>query len=217
MKTQVIIADDHKMFRDGIRTVLESVPDIEVVGEADNGRDTVQLAKRLEPDVVVMDVAMPDLNGVEAAHKILSGGVPTKILAVSMHSDSGYVKRMLKVGASGYLVKECAAEELALAIRAVVSNQVYVSPRVVGVVVSDYVQHLQGEVSPESPVLSAREREVLQLISEGASTTEIAERINLSAKTVQTHRQRIMDKLDLHSIAALTKYAIREGITSLDD
>ncbi|MGI9335666.1 MAG: response regulator [Gammaproteobacteria bacterium] len=216
MSTKVIIADDHKILREGLRAVLDGAGDIEVVGEADNGRETVRLVKRLNPDVVVMDVAMPDLNGIEAARQIRGGGATTRVLALSMHSDGRYVKGMLQAGASGYMPKECAAEELTQAIRTVVSNRVYVSPGIAGVIVSDYVQHLDGEAAPDSPALSAREREVLQLLAEGWSTAKIADRIHISSKTVHTHRQRIMDKLNLCSVAALTKYAIREGITSLD-
>lgn len=217
MGIKVIIADDHQILRDGLRTVLEDENDIEVVGEADNGWDTVRLVKRIEPDVVIMDVAMPDLNGVEATRQIRTSGVSSKVLALSMHSDSRYVKGMLQAGASGYMLKDCAAEELMQAIRTVVSNRVYVSPGIAGVIVKDYVQHLSGEASPRTPILTSREREVLQLLAEGRSTAQIAERIHVSVKTVETHRKRLMDKLDLHSIAALTKYAIREGITSLDD
>lgn len=216
MVTRVIIADDHKILRDGLRTVLEDGTGIEVVGESNNGWDTVRLVKQLEPDVVIMDVAMPDLNGIDATRQIRAADVDTRVLALSMHSDSRYVKGMLQAGASGYMLKDCAAEELIGAIHTVVSGRIYVSPGIAGVIVKDYMQHLSGETGVEGPALSAREREVLQLLAEGRSTAEIAERMHVSVKTVETHRKRVMDKLDLRSIAALTKYAIREGITSLD-
>lgn len=217
MVTRVIIADDHKILREGLRTVLEDGTGIEVIGESNNGWDTVRLVKQLEPDVVIMDVAMPDLNGIDATRQIRAAGVTAKVLALSMHSDSRYVKGMLQAGASGYMLKDCAAEELILAIRTVVADRVYVSPGIAGVIVKDYVQHLSGETSADGPALTAREREVLQLVAEGRSTAEIAGRMHVSVKTVETHRKRLMDKLNLHSVAALTKYAIREGITSLDE
>lgn len=216
MVTRVIIADDHKILRDGLRTVLEDGTGFEVVGESDNGWDTVRLVKQLAPDVVIMDVAMPDLNGIDATRQIRDAGVGSKVLALSMHSDSRYVKGMLQAGACGYMLKDCAAEELILAINTVVSGRVFVSPGIAGVIVKDYVQHLSGETTASGPKLSAREREVLQLLAEGRSTSEIAERMHVSVKTVETHRKRLMDKLNLRSIAALTKYAIREGITSLE-
>ena len=215
--TRVLLADDHKILRDGLRNLLEDGTSIEVVAESDNGWDTVRLVKQLEPDVVIMDVAMPDLNGIDATRQILAAGVDTRVLALSMHSDSRYVKGMLKAGASGYMLKDCAAEELILAIRTVVSGRTYVSPGIAGVIVKDYVHHLSGEKTTDAPALTAREREVLQLVAEGRSTAEIAERMHVSVKTVETHRKRLMDKLNLRSIAALTKYAIREGITSLED
>ncbi len=217
MPIRVILADDHRILREGLRSVLEAESNIEVVAEAQNGRETVKLVRRLEPDIVVMDVAMPDLNGVDATAKIRGAGLSTKVLALSMHSDGQYVRGMLKAGASGYLLKDCAGEELAAAIRTVMGNRVYVSPDIAGVIVGDYVQHLSGEATPGgSPALSTREREVLQLIAEGKSTAQIAEQIHVSVKTVETHRKRLMDKLEIRNVAELTKYAIREGITSLD-
>lgn len=215
--TTVVIADDHKILRDGLRTVLRGVAGIEVVGEAGDGRRAVQLVRRLDPDVVVMDVAMPDMNGVGATRQIRESGARSKVLALSMHSDSRYVKGMLHAGAAGYILKDCAAEELALAIQTVVSNRIYVSPGIAGVIVRDYVQYLSGDAMPHEYLLSPREREVLQLLAEGNSTTETAERMHVSTKTVESHRRRLMEKLDLDSIPALTKYAIREGIIPLYD
>ena len=159
---------------------------------------------------------LPDLNGIDATRRIQELGLRCKVLALSMHAEEQYVKGMLQAGAAGYILKDCAGEELVNAIRTVMRNRVYVSPDIAGVIVSDYVAHLSGEVSSEAPRLSVREREVLQLIAEGRSTADIAERLHVSVKTIETHRKRLMDKLEIRSVAGLTKYAIREGITSLE-
>ena len=212
--TRVLLADDHKILRQGLRTLLEQEEDIHVVGEADNGRASVKLASELAPDVVIMDVAMPDLNGIDATRRITESEPGTRVLALSMHSDGRYVKGMLQAGARGYILKDCAAEELTRAIRTVMAGQVYVSPGVTGAIVDDYVRQLSATDKPAT--LTHREREVLQLLAEGASTANIAAELHLSVKTIETHRKRIMDKLSLRSIAELTKYAIREGITALD-
>ena len=214
--TRVLLADDHKILRQGLRTLLEQESDIQIVGEAENGRSSVKLASELAPDVVIMDVAMPDLNGIDATRRITEAEPNARVLALSMHSDGRYVRGMLQAGARGYILKDCAAEELTRAIRTVMANQVYVSPGVTGTIVNDYVRQLSSSDTGEPATLSRREREVLQLLAEGGSTAQIAERLHLSVKTVETHRKRIMDKLDLRSIAELTKYAIREGITALD-
>jgi two-component system response regulator NreC len=212
---RVLLADDHKILRQGLRTLLEQEADIDVVGEADNGRASVKLAGELAPDVVIMDVAMPDLNGIDATHRITEADPGARVLALSMHSDGRYVKGMLQAGARGYILKDCASEELTRAIRTVMAGQVYVSPGVTGVIVNDYVRQLSAATGAPA-TLSQREREVLQLLAEGASTAAIAADLHLSVKTIETHRKRIMDKLELRSIAELTKYAIREGITALD-
>jgi DNA-binding NarL/FixJ family response regulator len=213
--TRVLLADDHKILRQGLRTLLEQEEDIEIVGEADNGRLSVKLAGELAPDVVIMDVAMPDLNGIDATRRIMETEPRTRVLALSMHSDGRYVRGMLQAGARGYILKDCAAEELTRAIRTVMADQVYVSPGVTGTIVDDYVRQLSASAE-EPATLTHREREVLQLLAEGGSTAFIASELHLSVKTIETHRKRIMDKLRLHSIAELTKYAIREGITTLD-
>jgi two-component system response regulator NreC len=215
MTIRILIADDHQIFREGLRTLLQNRGDIEVIGEAENGRAVVALAAELDPDVIIMDVAMPDLNGIEATRQIAAARKATKVLALSMHSDSRFVTRMLQAGAQGYLLKDCAFEELALAIDTIVGDGVYLSPGVTGVVVRDYVHHLEA-VDAGIAGLSPREREVLQLVAEGLTTKEIAGKLHISVKTVETHRKQIMDKLEIRSVAELTKYAVREGLTSLD-
>ena len=216
MSIRILLADDHKIVRDGLQTLVEKQPEMEVVGEAENGRKAVQLTLKLVPDVVIMDVTMADLNGIEATRQIHKEQPSIKIIALSMHSDRRFVAGMLKAGASGYLLKDCAFEELARAIHSVVSNQTYLSPGITDIVVKDYIQ--ESSIKPTSPfsVLTAREREVLQLLAEGASTKEIAKSLYVSVKTIETHRMQIMDKLRIHSIAELTKYAVREGLTSLE-
>ena len=191
---------------------------MEVVAEAEDGRMAVKLAEEMQPDVVIMDVGMPGLNGMEATRQILDRSPTIKVLALSMHSDRRFVLQMLSAGASGYLLKDCAFEELSRALPYMLSDQIYLSPRVAGVVVKDYMDHiLKGAPATiSSVILSTREREIIQLIAEGKSTREIALDLNVSTKTVETHRRRVMEKLDVRSIAELTKYAVREGLTSLE-
>jgi len=215
--TRVLLADDHKILRQGLETLLQNEPDIEVVGQADNGRDAIRLAKKLKPDVVIMDVAMPDVSGIEATRELLNVVPTAKVVALSMHSDQRFVSGMLAVGASGYLLKDAAFEELALSIRTVVANELYLSPGIVGVVVKDYMNRLGRAERARAPTLSSRETEVLRLIARGRTTAEIAEDLQISVKTVETHRRQIMDKLDLHSIAGLTKHAVRIGLVSLNN
>ena len=216
MKTKVLLADDHAIVREGLRMLLARESDMEVVGEAADGRAAVELAKKLSPDIVIMDVAMPGLIGIEATRQILAASRSVKVVALSMHSDKRFVSEMLKAGASGYLLKDSVAQEVASAIRTVLSGKTYLSPAVTGVVVDEYVKRRPGKDSSGFSVLSAKEREVLQLIAEGRTTKEIAAKIKVSVKTVEAHRQHIMEKLDIHSVAELTKYAVREGLTSLD-
>jgi len=216
MSIRIIIADDHQIVRQGLRTLLEREPDMCIVAEAEDGRRTVNLARELVPHVVVMDVEMPDLNGIEAAVQILTEYPQIKVVALSMYSDRRFVTNMLKAGASGYLLKDCAFEELVHAIRLAMSNRIYLSPGIADVVVKDYNNHTPPPSRSVFSVLTNREREVLQLLSEGKRTTQIAEILHISIKTVETHRQQIMHKLGIRSVAELTKYAIREGLTSLD-
>ncbi len=214
MSIRILLADDHKIMRDGLRSLLEKQSDMEVVAEAENGRTTVQLAQKLLPDVVIMDIAMPDLNGIEATRQIIATAPSVKVLALSMHSNRAFVTGMLSAGASGYLLKDSAFEELARAIRVIVMNQTYLGLGITKAVVKDYVRHLSA-TDPSVPHLSPKEREVLQLLAEGMTTKQIASRLYVSVKTIETHRQKIMEKLDIHNIAGLTKYAIREGLTHL--
>lgn len=212
---KALLADDHKIVRDGLRTLLAHNADVQVVGEAENGRTTVQLAQKLTPDIIIMDVAMPDLNGIEATRQILAELPGVKVIAVSMHSDRRFVSEMLKAGASAYLSKDYAFDELEVAIRAVTAGKIYLSPDISGVVVENYVRQTPKTESSAFSLLSDREREVLQLLAEGKTAKEIAEHIHVSIKTVETHRMNIMTKLDIHRLAELTKYAIREGLTPL--
>lgn len=215
MAITVILADDHKIVREGIRILLQKYPEIEVIGETEDGRSTVEMARELAPDVVVMDIAMPDMNGIEATRRITEERPGVKVVALSMHSDKRFVSEMLKAGASAYLLKHSAFEELVTAVMTVVENRMYLSPAVTGVVVDNYIKQKDKPGGSVFSMLSDREREVLQLLAEGKNTKEIATILNLSGKTVDAHRMNIMSKLNLHSIAELTKYAIREGLTSL--
>jgi two-component system, NarL family, response regulator NreC len=212
---RVLLADDHTIVRDGIRRLLQEEPDMEVVGDAASGLEAVRAARELRPDVVLLDIAMPDLNGVEAARRILASNPGMKIIVLSMHSDVHYVHDMLAAGAVGYLLKQSAYEEVAEAIRAVSKDHAYLSPPVAGIVAEQFRMDggvTGGDVSP----LTAREREVLQLLAEGNTPRRVAEKLHIGVKTVETHRRRLMTKLGITSLAALTKYAVRAGLTALD-
>jgi len=213
---EILLADDHRIMRDGLSALLKNEPDIEVIAEADNGREAVEMSRKLKPNVVVMDMSMPGLNGVEATRQILDLDDNVKVLVLSMHADKRFVIGALSAGASGYVLKDCAFEELVRAIHTVAMNQTYLSPSIAGIVVESY-RRSQTSPTQSFPVLTPREREVLQLVTEGASAKKIASILNVSMKTVETHRQHIMEKLNAHSVAELTKYAIREGLTSLDN
>jgi len=215
MKIRVLLADDHVMMRGGLRMLLEQNAELAVVGEAEDGRETVRLAKKLSPDVVVMDIAMPDMNGIEATRQIIAEHPGIKVIALSMHSDRHFVSEMLKAGATAYLLKQCAVDELITAIKTVMKNQTYLSSCISGVVVDNFVRNASRSEPTVFSHLTDREREVLQLMAEGKSSKVIANQLNLSIKTIETHRMKIMEKLDIHTVAELTKYAVREGLTSL--
>lgn len=217
MNVRLVLADDHAMMREGLKSLIAKEPDFSVVGEADNGKATLDLARKSGAHVVIMDVAMPDLNGIEATRKLLAANPNIKVVALSGHSNREFVREMLKAGASAYVLKSRAYEELVRAIREVVKGKKYLSPDVAQGVVDEYVE-ISSSMSgnPAFVVLTDREREALQLIAEGKSTKEVSDSLSVSVKTVETHRRNIMEKLNLHSVAELTKYAIREGITSVN-
>jgi DNA-binding NarL/FixJ family response regulator len=216
VSVRVLIADDHAVVRQGLRALIESRTDMNVVGEAPNGRVAVRMAREFSPHVVVMDVAMPDMNGIEATRQLLKSAKRSKVVALSMHSERRLVIEMLRAGASAFVLKEYVFDELLNAIHSVLADRKYVSPRLVGVMVDDYARKVvPGDPSPTS-ALTAREREVLQLLAEGATMREISLKLHVSMKTIETHRKNVMLKLKTHSIAELTKLAIREGLTSLD-
>ena len=216
MSLKIILADDHSIMREGLRALLEKQPDIEVLAEAENGRTAVELSRDLKPDVVIIDIAMPDLNGIEATRRNTTESPGVKVIALSMHSDRKFVREMLSAGASGYMLKDSAFEELDKALRTVINNQTYLSPGIADTVVKDYLGKIVTDNSAASIALTNREREVLQLFAEGKTTKQIASLLFVSIKTIETHRKQIMYKLGLDSIAELTKYAIREGLTSLE-
>jgi DNA-binding NarL/FixJ family response regulator len=216
LELKILLADDHQILRSGLRALLESQPGFEVVGEAQDGRTAVRLVSELSPDVVIMDLRMPDLNGVETTRLAVAAKPDVRIIVLSAHFDHRMVGEAIKAGAAGYVAKESAFEELARAIRTVMSGKRFLSPRVTAGVIDEYLQSGTTDDGVCSP-LSAREREVLQLMADGKSTKEIAMHLQLSIKTIETHRLRIMQKVNLHSVAELTKYALREGITSLDN
>ncbi|MFH1569802.1 MAG: response regulator transcription factor [Gemmatimonadota bacterium] len=216
MSIRILLADDHRILRDGLRSLLEQQPDMEVVAQAEDGRAAVYLVQEHRPDVAIMDIGMPELNGMEATRQILDRVPQVRVIALSIHADRWYVSGMFLAGASGYLLKNCAFEELVRAVRAVMAGQRYLSPAVTDVVVEDFVRYAGASAGLPPSLLTAREREVLQLLAEGHTTRQIAVRLEVSAKTVDAHRQNLVSKLDLHSIADLTKYAIRTGLTGLE-
>jgi DNA-binding NarL/FixJ family response regulator len=214
MQIEIVLVDDHKILRDGLKNVIEKIANMKVVGEADNGREALELCSKLKPKVVVMDIAMPGLNGIEATRQIVKENPECKVIALSMHSNKRFVTGMINAGAFGYMLKDADASELIKAINTVVANKKYVCNKISGVVLNKEVINNTEE---EETDLSQREKEILQLIAEGKSSKEIGTILFLSSKTVDTHRKNIMDKLELRTLPELTKYAIRSGLTSLDD
>jgi len=216
LKIKVLLVDDHRIVREGIKSLIDSQSDMEVIAEASSGREAIRIVRKMSPDLVVMDVAMPDMNGIEATRHITSEFPGVKVIALSMHSNKRFVVEILRVGASGYLLKDCAFEELANAIRAVMAGELYLSSKVASLLIKEYIRGFPKDETSAFGELTPREREVLQLIAEGKSTKQIASILHVSVKTVETHRRQIMNKLELYTVAELTKYAIREGITSLE-
>ena len=214
---RVLLADDHTLVRAGLRKLLEAMPEVEVVGEASDGLALLALAAQLRPTLVLMDIAMPGLNGLEATARLARQSPDIRVLILSMHQNEEYVRQALRHGAAGYLLKDAAPMELDLAIQAVLRGETYLSPAVSRGVVSDYVQRLRGEETPGTQQLTPRQREVLQLVAEGHSTKEIARRLDLSVKTVDTHRSQLMKLLDIHEVAGLVRYAMRVGLISPDN
>ena len=216
MPYRILLADDHKIIRDGLRSLLEKETDMVVAAEAENGRKALQLTRKINPDVVIMDVSMPDLNGIDATRQVLEEQPGVKVVALSMHSEKQFVEGMLRAGVAGYLLKDTAFEELVKAIRVVCAGKKYLSPDITDIVLQDYLHPAAAIDDQPAVLLTTREREVLQLIAEGRTTREAADKLHISVKTVETHRKNIMEKLGLRTVAELTKYAVREGITSLE-
>ena len=210
---RVVLADDHRMMRDGLHALLERAG-VEVVGEAGTGHEALTEVRRLRPDVVVMDIGMPELNGIDATKLMVAELRGLKVLALSINADRRYVIAMLEAGASGYLLKNAASDELLTALEAVTRGETYLSPAIAGSVVAQAIQGGSAARPGEQRQLSVREREVLQLVAEGKSSKEIGAILQIAVPTVETHRRQIMEKLNLRTVAELTKYAIREGLTS---
>ena len=213
MTLKVIVVDDHKIVRDGLCSLIEGLFGYTIVGWAENGRQAIEVARQEKPDIIIMDVSMPEMNGIDATSSIMEEMPFCKIIVLSMHSDKRFITGALQAGASGFLLKECAFQELNQALEAVRSGQTYLSPKIAGTVVHDYRRRLLSEAKEET--LTTKEREVLQLIAEGRSTKEIADKLFVSVKAIEGRRGRLMEKLQISTVAGLVKYAIREGLTEL--
>ena len=207
-RIRILLADDHAVVRAGFKMILGAQADMEIVGEAANGREAVELGAQLNPDIVVMDVAMPELNGIEATRRLIAANPHIRVIALSMHKDSVYVREILRAGARGYLLKDSGADDLVKAIRAVAGGESYLSPAVSNAVLDDYRKHVTNPID----LLTSREREVLQLIAEGKTNKEIATGLNLSVYTIEAHRGKIMEKLNLHSTGELVRFSLRNGL-----
>ena len=214
MSTTILLVDDHRIVREGLRTLLGQQPDLEVVGEAADGRDAVTQARLLRPDVIVMDIAMPELNGVEATRLILAELPQARVVALSMYADRRFVAEILRAGALGYVLKDGAFEELALAIRTITEGKTYLSPSIAGLVVEELMQRTSAPGSPSLGGLTPRERQVLKLLADGMRPREIAQELAISVKTVEVHKQNLMNKLEIHTASELTRFAIREGLST---
>ena len=215
MSIKIILADDHALIRDGLKSLLDRETDLEIIGEASNGREMVRLAEEEKPNVIIMDISMPELNGIEATRQIRELDEEMKIIALSVHTEVNFVRQMLQAGASGYLVKHSDFKELVHAIRIVARGEMYLSPRISDQVVQDYIRNLSEKKPTAFSVLSDREREILQMLAEGKTKHEIADILFLSVKTIESHRQNIMNKLEIDRFSDLVRYAIREGLTEL--
>lgn len=213
MILKIVVVDDHKIVRDGLCSLIDGLSGYTIVGRAENGRQAIEVARREKPDIIIMDVSMPEMNGIDATSSIMEELPSCKIIVLSMHSDKRFITGALQAGASGFLLKECAFQELNQALDAVRSGQTYLSPKIAGTVVHDYRRRLLSEAKEEN--LTTKEREVLQLIAEGRSTKEIADRLFVSIKAIEGRRRRLMEKLQIETVAGLVKYAIREGLTEL--
>ena len=216
MKVRILLADDHQIMREGLKALLGERSSVEVIAEAENGIEALAIARRERPDVIVMDIAMPDINGIEVTRQLKAELADIKIIALSMHSDRRFVSEILKAGAAAYVLKQAAFEDLEKAIKSVMLNRTFLSADILESVVSDYVNQLSTSEYDAYRQLSDRERQVLQLLAEGNSTKEIAFKLHVSVKTIESHRQNIMNKLGIRTLAGLTKFAVREGLTSLD-
>ena len=214
MSTTILLVDDHRIVREGLRTLLGQQPDLEVVGEASDGREAVAQARLLRPEVIVMDIAMPELNGVEATRLILAELPQARVVALSMYADRRFVAEVLRAGALGYVLKDGAFEELALAIRTVTQGKTYLSPSIAGLVVEELVRRTAAPGTPSLGGLTPRERQVLKLLADGMRPREIAQELAISVKTVEVHKQNLMNKLEIHTASELTRFAIREGLSA---
>ena len=218
---RVLLAEDHHLVRAGLRALLDPVPDIEVVGEAGDGREALAMLKKHEPDVAILDISMPGMNGLEAASRVGDEAPATKVVILTMHSNEEYVLRALRAGVAGFLLKDAGTDELEGAIRAVMRGETYLSPAISKQVVDGYLGRTPAPAAPGAEgdaldVLTSRQREILQLVAEGKSTKEVAQLLDVSAKTVETHRGQIMERLGIHDLAGLVRYAIRTGLVSPD-
>lgn len=214
MTIRVLLVDDHKIMRDGLRALLEKEKDFQIVAEASNGREAVEAARRLKPDVVVMDVVMPEVNGIDATIQIRKSCPQAKIIALTMHADKGYLTRMLRAGTTGYLLKDCAAEELVKALREITAGKRYISSEIATLLMDEYAEKAAQFKQVGDVKLNPREVAFLRLLADGLSGREIAEQLEVSIKTIDRSRQQLMDKLQIYTVAELTRYAIRHGIVT---